>query len=152
MATMYGILPLVAIAAVSALTLSGATKPDFTGKWKLNVAKSDLGGQPIKELIIDIDHKEPLLKYTATGSTGEQEFSETAEVRTDGTPTRGENGITTKVHWDGSVMVVEFSNEEAGFSGVARTKLSADGKTYERDMVTKSRDGEQKRHEIYEKQ
>ncbi len=67
--------PLLA-AALLVLVAASATaqdaKPDFSGKWTLDAAKSDFGPAPPPEsVVIVIEHKEPNLK-TATTQTGQQ--------------------------------------------------------------------------------
>ena len=60
----------------NSVVLSAQTKPNFTGTWELNVGKSDLGGAPITKLVVQIEHQDPALKYTAKGVADGQDFEE----------------------------------------------------------------------------
>src|SRR5450432_412312 len=51
------------VLALSTALLSAQAKPNFTGVWVLNLAKSDLGGAPITKISVEIDHNDPILKY-----------------------------------------------------------------------------------------
>ncbi len=131
--------------------VSAETKPNFSGVWKLNVEKSDLGGAPITQLIVQVDHKDPLFKYTAKGTAGEENFEETESINTDGKPTQDSRGATVTAHWDGSILIIESTGADGNALDGSRLALSADGKTITRDYVRKS-DEPQTRHEVFEKQ
>ena len=146
------VLSVFAALAFGAVTLSADTKPDLSGTWKLNIDKSDLGGAPITELVVTVDHKEPSFKFTAKGSAGGQDFEETESFTTDGKPTEDSRGGTVKCHWDGAALLIEGTSSDGNGGDSSRIVLSADGKTLTRDAVQKSDEGEQKRHEVYEKQ
>jgi hypothetical protein len=45
-------------------TAVAADKPNLTGTWKMNPAKSDLGSNAIKSRVDNIEHQEPQLKIT----------------------------------------------------------------------------------------
>jgi hypothetical protein len=66
----------LASAVLCAVALSAATKPNFSGDWELNPAKSDLGGAPITKLVVHIEHKDPMFKYTAQATVNGQDFEE----------------------------------------------------------------------------
>jgi len=138
--------------AFGAVALVADTKPDLTGTWKLNVDKSDLGGAPISELVVTVEHKDPSFKFTAKGVAGGQDFEETESFTTDGKPNEDSRGGSVKCHWDGAALVIEGTAPDGSGGDSSRLVLSADGKTLTRDAVQKSDEGEQKRHEIYEKQ
>jgi hypothetical protein len=143
---------LLLLACVLGITLSAQTKPDFTGLWKLNVSKSDLGGAPIAELVVQVDHKDPVFKYTAKGSAGGEAFEETETILTDGNPTQDSRGATVTAHWDGPTLVFESTGADGNALDASRLRLSTDRKTITRDYERKSADEPQKRHEIFEKQ
>ena len=134
-----------------AVVLHAQAKPNFTGTWKLNVAKSDSEEDGPQALIVTVDHKEPVLTYTVTGTAGGQEINETATLRTDGTPTKGPNDIKFVCHWDGSTLVLEGSAPDESPIFEARLSLSADGKTITRIFIRKNGNQQQTRHEIYDK-
>lgn len=134
-----------------AIGLSAQSKPNFTGTWKLNVAKSNLGGAPIDSLTVVVDHKEPVFTYTAKAIVNGQEFDETATVQTDGTPGKDAQGANIVCHWDGAVLVTEGTAADGTALYQSRMSLSAEGKTVTRDYERKGDQEPQKRHEIYDK-
>ena len=63
---------LTCVLALGATSLLGAGVVNTSGTWKLNVEKSDYGKRPKpKDITVKIEHKEPSLKYTVTGTDGE---------------------------------------------------------------------------------
>lgn len=140
-----------------ALTLSTAfvsaqAKPNFTGAWILNAAKSDLDGAPITRLSVQIDHNDPILKYTAKGTADGQDFEETETLTTDGKPGHDSRGAVITTHWDGAALVSVATTEDGHPFYEMRMTLAADGKSCTRDFLRTSPDDPQKRHEIYDKQ
>ena len=123
---------LIALPAAAALAQQ---KPDFSGTWKLNVAKSDFGvlGGPDSRTDV-ITHKEPSLTddVTAEGSQGKQQY--TVKYTTDGKEATNQVGpreIKSTLKWDGSILIInsKFTFNDADVLGEARWSLSADGKT-----------------------
>jgi hypothetical protein len=139
-------------AALLALPLAAQSKPDFSGTWKLNVAKSEMGGSPVTEIVVRVDHKEPIFKYIAKGVSGGEAFEDSLELNTSGKPTPGPNGMTSVTRWEGNAILVEGKSADGAATITVRFSMSADGKTAIRDAVMKFPDGQQKLHEIYEKQ
>jgi hypothetical protein len=137
--------------ALSTLTLAAQSKPNLTGTWELNTDNSDLGGAPISKLTVQVEHNNPVLKYTATGNAGGEDFSESETISTDGKPTKDSRGATVTAHWDGKALVIETTSPDGATSDSSRLVLSADAKTMSRDYDRKGAEGPQKRHEIYEK-
>jgi hypothetical protein len=79
------ILLLTFLVALPLTTAFAQQKPDFSGTWKLNVAKSDFGALPGPESRTDvITHKDPSLSnsVTAEGAQGKQQY--TVNYTTDG--------------------------------------------------------------------
>lgn len=126
------------------------TKPNFTGTWKLNVAKSELDDSGAN-LIVTVEHKDPLFTYTVKGTTDGQDINETATLRTDGTPTKGPNDITFVCHWDGPTLVLNGTAADTSPIFEVSLNLSADGKTITRTIVRKNGNQQQTRHETYDK-
>jgi len=127
-------------------------RPNLTGTWKLNTEKSDTGGQNVQDLIVKIEHKDPMFRYTAAGSAEGNNFEESAELSIGGKETTASNGLLVSARWEGNVMVATFHSADDSFSGIARHSLSEDGKTITRDAVIKTPEGENKQHMILEKQ
>ncbi len=147
-------LPLLALAVASlaGLSLSAQTRPNFTGTWKLNVAKSEMGGRPVTELTVVVEHKDPSFKFTSSGVADGNNFDQEEEITTDNKPSQGENGTVSTAHWEGPVLVIEVKSAEGDVLESGRLSMSDDGKTIVREGLHKGPEGEQKLHEIYEKQ
>jgi hypothetical protein len=109
-------------------------KPNFSGTWKLNPAKSDLAGQPPYSAIVRIDHKEPRITSTYKVNIRGREIEETINFTTDGSETKNKTSdaeMTYKARWEGLVMIREAKGKMS--NGVSLTRqdrwtLSKDGK------------------------
>lgn len=123
---------LIALPVVSAYAQQ---KPDFSGTWKLNVAKSDFGALPGPDSRTDvITHKEPSMTdaVTAEGAQGKQEY--TVKYTTDGKEVTNQIGpiaIKSTMKWDGSSLATssKFVYNDTDVNLQATWALSADGKT-----------------------
>lgn len=133
-------------------------KPDFSGTWKLNVAKSDFGvlGGPDSRTDV-ITHKEPSIsaKVVAEGARGKQEF--TINYTTDGKEAlnkMGEREIKSTVKWAGSSLVInsKFVYNDADVVADANWTLSSDGKTLTITQHFSSSLGEADQKIVLEKQ
>ena len=133
-----------------ALALFGEGHPNFTGKWKLNVQRSETSSSGVTELVIDVDHKDPVFKYTVKGMAGGQQIQESESFTTDGKPSQGSQGITVTASWDGPALVAVGTAGDGSMVFVSRLTLSEDGKAITR--VYTQKDDPQQHHEIYEKQ
>jgi hypothetical protein len=125
---------------ISLLLLSFAAfaqdaRPNFTGTWKLNVAKSDFGPMPPPDSRTDtIDHKDPVLKQSVAMSSGQGDMQFDLTLTTDGKESKNTimgNDMVSNAHWDGKTLVVD---SKANFGGSDMTihetqVLSDDGKT-----------------------
>jgi len=123
--------------------------PNFTGKWKLNVQKSE-NSSGLTELVIDVDHKDPVFKYTVKGVAGGQQFEQSESFTTDGKPSHDSQGLTVTASWDGPALVAVGTAGDGSMVYLSRLTLSEDGKTITRVFTQK--DNPQQQHEIYEKQ
>ncbi|HJT69583.1 MAG TPA: hypothetical protein VJ731_05260, partial [Terriglobales bacterium] len=132
----------------STIALVAQAHPNFTGKWKLNVAKSDSRG--VTELVADVDHKDPVLKYVVQGVANGERFQESESITTDGNTSRDSHGVNVKASWDGADLVIAGTADDNSMVYLVRLSLSSDGKTITR-VFTQKEDPEP-RHEIYEKQ
>jgi len=126
-------LTMTALLALS--TFAAAAKPNLSGEWKLNPAKSDFGPMPAPEKMTrKIDHNDPILKSTTTQSGPSGEVKSELSYTTDGkesvnkTP-RGEVKGTAK--WEGETLVIDSKREVQGMEITQHEMwtLSADGKT-----------------------
>jgi len=144
---------------ILAVALSVAqAKSDFTGTWKVNVAKSDFGPAPTPDSVVEtIVHQEPTVKvkYVQVGGTGD--VSSDMEYTTDGKESvnhLGDNEFKTKLRWEGDDLVGETQGSFDGndFTAKDRWSLSADGKimTVVRQVSADGADFEMKM--VFEKQ
>ena len=124
----------VALTCVLALVsgpLQGAGAVNLTGTWKLNVAKSDYGKRP-KPKEATIEHKEPSLKYTVTGTDGE---GKPLNIQFAGAIDGKEYPLI------GSPIVANISVKRINDRTTESVGRSADGKVVENVTVTASADG-----------
>lgn len=140
---------LVAMMVLTTLTLSAQSKPNFSGNRELNVAKSDLGGAPISKLVVQTDHKSPILKYTANATVNGETFTESGTIDTDSKTTTDSRGGQVKAHWEGATLVIVTSGTDGNVLDTARMTLSSDGTGMPRDYERPA--DQQKRHEVYDK-
>lgn len=138
------------ITLFAAAALFAEDHPNFTGKWKLNVQKSETSGSGLTELVVDVDHKDPVFKYTVKGVAGGQQIEQSESFTTDGKPSHDSQGLTVTASWDGPALVAVGTAGDGSMVYLSRLTLSEDGKTITRVFTQK--DDPQQRHEIYEKQ
>jgi hypothetical protein len=92
--------------------------PNFSGEWKLNVAKSDYGPLPAPEMLVrTIKHADPSLQIDTHQKGAQGETTTHLTYTTDGKPVvnklpTGEAKGSAK--WDGSHLVIESSREVQG--------------------------------------
>ena len=111
-------------------------KPNYSGIWKLNLAKSDYGPVPAPESqVYTIEHKEPSIKIIVDqkgGARGDIKF--TLDLTTDGKEVAAipeSLGSKSAAKWDGDVLVVKSNIQYQGSPLTIESKytLSKDGKT-----------------------
>jgi hypothetical protein len=152
---------LISITFLLALPLLGVAaqqKPDFSGTWKLNVAKSDFGVLGGPESRIDVvTHKDPSLSdsVTAEGPQGRQQY--TANYTTDEKEALNKIGgrdVKSTVKWAGNNLA--FSSklvyEGSDVTGSANWALSEDGKTLTISIHYTSSMGDADQKLVFEKQ
>lgn len=146
---------LLALPLVSSLAQQ---KPDFSGTWKLNVAKSEFGQFPGPVSRTDvITHKEPSLSnnVTAEGAQGKQQY--TVSYTTDGKEALNKIGpreVKSTLKWVGSNLVIssKFNYNDMDVNSEATWSLSADGKTLTISAHFVSSMGEADQKFVFEKQ
>lgn len=97
-------------------------KPNLSGTWNLDVARSDFGGGPAPESIVHvIEHKDPQLKIATTQKTPQGEISNTRVLTTDGKDNvnkmrtmMGEQDVTSTTSWTGKTLAVAFALDIQG--------------------------------------
>jgi hypothetical protein len=149
-----GIFTILALAALPALA-----RPNFTGDWKLNTAKSTFGPMPAPDsMTIKITHDDPKLS-TASKQSGQMgEFEMKATYTTDGKESTNEGfqGSTMKsvVKWDGDALRFDTKGQfgDTEFTMTQTWTLSEDGKTLTSAQTFKSAMGEGQQKLVLEKQ
>ena len=139
---------LVALLTLAISAISQDKQPDFSGKWKLDTAKSDFGTLPPTESQTSvIEHKDPKLKITSTTKSAQGERTAESNYTTDGkesTNTQGPREIKTVAKWDGKkiVMASKFDMQGSEIELNDIYSLSEDGKGMTIDRTFKSPMGE----------
>ena len=144
--------------ALSVVSVLAQQKTDFSGTWKLNVAKSEFGILPPPESRTDvITHKEPVLSdsVTLSGAEGKQQF--VAKYTTDGKDAVNMIGpleVKSTIKWVGNslAMTSKFVYEGTDVVGESNWSLSADGKTLTVSTHYASSLGEIDQKFVFEKQ
>jgi hypothetical protein len=125
---MRTVLALVLLAGTSA----AADKPNFSGDWAMDVAKSDFGGlPPPTSLTRKITHAEPSLTILEEQSSALGDQKTTRSYTTDGTEISFEaNGaeVKSKATWADDTLVVISTVAAVGLKFDDKMTMSPDGK------------------------
>jgi hypothetical protein len=122
------------LASIAIIGLAQAA-PNFTGEWKMNIAKSDFGPIPPPEVLTrSIRHKDPVLEYSSRQKGAQGEITTEIKYTTDGKPAVNKmNGAEAKgtAKWQGDNLVIESTREVQGIQLSSKEiwSLSGDGKT-----------------------
>ena len=158
---------LFALAAVLALVAAPAIaqdKPNFSGTWTLDIAKSDFGPSTAPEsMSLTIVHKEPSIRATSTQKSAEMgEIKNDRTITTDGKDNvnklsmgmMGEQNVTSKTTWAGKSLVTSYSLDMQGTPIAVKDTwgLSADGKQLTSTRVLSTPDGEFTMKMVFNKQ
>ena len=152
------LLSITFLLALPLVTVVAQQKPDFSGTWKLNLAKSEFGVLPPPESRTEvITHKDPTLADAVTqeGAEGKQQY--TANYTTDGKEVVnmiGPREVRATIKWVGNslAMTAKFQYEGADVVGDNTWTLSADGKTLTMSIHYSSSIGEADQKFVYDKQ
>ena len=145
-------------APASAPMPSAGGRPNFSGVWKLNVAKSDFGPLPGPDSETDtIEHNDPMLKMAVDqkGAQGARQYQ--LDININGKEEAhklGPQDVKTTSQWDGSALVVltklTFQDNEVLIK--SSYTLSPDGKTVTNSTHLSSPMGEADQKLVYDKQ
>jgi hypothetical protein len=110
-------------------------KPDFTGTWKFNAAKSVLQTPAPDSTIFVMDHREPCLRISRTHIAGEKSDQFSLDLTTDGqrlSVVREGVHLDACAYWDGDVLVFETRLVRAGdeATNLVRYTLSPDTQSF----------------------
>lgn len=155
------------IAPFLLLSLTTKKNPDFSGEWKLNESKSEMGQfPPIVPLKIKAEQKADALAITKTSPAfdggGEVSASETLgfdgkEVETKVAPGSSKRTASAKWSADGQTLTItytlmlDFNGEATEVKGTETWALSNDGKTLTTTNTSSSSFGENTYKGVYEK-
>jgi hypothetical protein len=125
-------LQVVVALAVLTGTTSAADKPNFSGEWKLNLARSDFGPAPPPTAITRrVTHAEPSLTIVEEQTSVLGDQNTTRAYTTDGKEiTFQANGAEVKssATWDGAALVVISKVDVVGLLFNDRMTMSVGGK------------------------
>lgn len=101
----------VGLALAAGMASLAAPKPDFSGKWVLNLGKSKLEVQEkIERASFTIDHRDPAFHFSRVFVVGGNKDALSYDLTTDGKEkVVKEPGRTTtsRLTWDGDVLVLD---------------------------------------------
>lgn len=143
-------------AGVVAPAASGS-KPNYTGTWKLNTAKSDFGPLPPPDSETDvIEHKEPAVVINVDAATAQGPQKYTVNTTTDNVESAvkmGPRDAKIKTTWEAgnlsSTVKLSFNDQDVSMKRVYI--LSPDGKTLTVNNHLESPMGEADQKMIFEK-
>jgi hypothetical protein len=146
------------LAALLATAAFAQSQPNFSGTWKVNVAKSDYGVLPPPESRTDvIEHTGDTVKnsVSAVGQQGKQDY--TLTFKTDGSESVNkiaDNQAKITAKWDGPVLVVTIKLNLQGQDIDIQSKwaLSGDGSTLTQNAHLATPMGEMDQKVVLEKQ
>jgi hypothetical protein len=142
--------------ALSAHGVPAQSKPNFSGSWKMNAARSNFGPVPAPALIErKITHTEPSLIIVETQDAGTGAETLTRTYSTDGKgSTFMSQGTEVKgtAVWEGTELVVTTQVEVIMIKYIDRMLLSPDGKTLTSVVKLTSPQGDIDMKVLFEKQ
>ena len=127
-----------AFSALFALTLlagtaAAADKPNFSGDWKMNAAKSNFGPIPGPTSIVrKVTHAEPSLSIVEEQQGDQGTQVTTRKYTTDGKDMTFESSgamVRGTAVWDGNTLVLTSVVDAIGVTFTDKMSLSADGRT-----------------------
>jgi hypothetical protein len=151
---------IVAALSVTAFATSmlAQSKPNYSGTWKMNIAKCDFGPLPAPDSRTDvITHNDPALKIDVDSKGGQGDFAGTLSYTTDGkeaTNTMGPREVKSTLGWEGNHLVVnsKLMLNDAEITIKSVWTLSDDGKTLTQDAHINSPMGELDTKGVFDKQ
>jgi hypothetical protein len=141
-----------------ALPAMAAAKPNFSGNWSMNAAKSDYGPIPAPEKFTrEIDHSEPnlIIKSHQVGQQGEirSEFKYTTDGKESVNQLRGSE-VRGTARWEGDVLVIESKRNIQGMdiSQTDKWKMAEDGKSMKIESSIRTPQGDLELSVTFDKQ
>jgi len=135
---MKSALAAIGLALAVAVTASAQSKPNFSGTWILDVAKSDFGGAPaLTSMSHEIQHKGTTIGIATTQKTAQLELVNRRTLTTDGKEntnhlktSAGDQDVKSTSKWDGPRLLTTMTLDVQGTpASVTDTwELSADAR------------------------
>jgi hypothetical protein len=140
---------IIAIVLTAVLSAGLAlAKPNFSGEWKMDAAKSDFGPMPAPDtLTMKIRHQEPAVDVEQHQVGAQGELKADYKYTTDGKEcvnTVRNNELKSVVNWEGDALIVKTKLNFQGNDVTLDDKwtLAEDGKTMTIDRLINSPQGE----------
>ena len=146
MPTVGSVFRIAIVLAIGALPVTAADHPSFSGTWKMNTAATDSTSGP-SDVVFEITHKEPYVKYTATGKSGSIPFSETYEFLIGGSAPADSRKLSVAGSWQGQTLVLRYTKDGKQLAAI-ELQLADDGKR----MTRRGEFGGRKIDEVYYRQ
>jgi hypothetical protein len=155
------LLTAIVLAAVIPFTARAQSKPDFSGTWTLDTAKSDpapqgRGGGGGGAGSVTIKQTAAELAITSEGRQGPQTLTYKLDGSESSNEVMGRGGAQTvksKAKWDGASLVIDTTRDFQGMSITTHEvrRLDNGGKEMVVEMTAQTPQGEQKRKVVYTK-
>ena len=150
----------ILIGLLVAISAFAQSKANFSGTWKMDVAKSEFGMMPPPEIRTDtIKHDEPGVKISvdSDGPQGKEQYD--VQFSTDNKETvnkMGDNEAKVTAAWDAAILVVatklNLKQMDMDIDIKSKWSLSEDGKTLTQDAHVTTPQGEMDMKFVYAKQ
>ena len=128
----------IALALLLVCGAAAQTKPNFSGTWILDVAKTDFGPAPkLEAMSHEITHKEPTIRLATRQKTAQGELVNDRTITTDGKENSnhiktmvGDQDVKSTSTWDGAKLATTIHLDVQGtpVEIVDVWELSADGR------------------------
>ncbi len=146
--------------AIVVMTLSSTAaagdKPNFSGLWTMNVAKSDYGQIPAPESFVrKIKHADPMISIVEEQSGPNTTPTSTREMKTDGQTVVAQiNGGDVKLTatWEGEALIATTAIDTFGVTFKDTMSLSEDGHVLTSIVLVESGQGATELKIVFDRQ
>jgi hypothetical protein len=138
------------LAALCALAATAQTKPDFSGTWKMDPAKSKFERGGPNSITIKLEQKDGGISEVIT-LDGDRNVE--AKYGADGKETdvnMGPEAVKGSIKWEGDALVIAWKGDGRSFT--RKCKLSADGKTMTLEVIQTGPEGTATDMVVFDKQ
>jgi hypothetical protein len=146
---------LMTLIAAYSITCSAADQPNFSGRWKMNSARSNFGPVPAPDSVIrNITHVGPTITIVEEQTASGTAWTSSRTVNTDGQPvTFAINGssVTTAIYWEADNLIAD-TTIDAELKFHDRMSLSEDAETLTSKALVTSYQGEVELIVVFDRQ